>query len=85
MDGYMFLSPSQAHQVRVNRLQELESEHFYALLRLEEDPKDKVMQQTLVELERRIKHHVQALTPEDPEQNQAPTESSENTSVAVPD
>lgn len=62
MNGYTFLTPEQARDIRVDRIRQLEIEHYIALLLLEEDPLNEKQSMNVKELERRIEHHVQALT-----------------------
>ena len=61
MDGYMFLKPYDAHIMRVERIRELETDHYRALLLLEETPGDDSTIKTVKELERRHAHHVGVL------------------------
>lgn len=58
---YRFMGPKKAQQIRLQRMQQLEEEHFYASLLLEENEKDSVAAATLAELERCIRHHAQVL------------------------
>lgn len=58
----MFLNPGQAREIRVDRVRQLEVEHYVALLLLEEEPRDEKQAMKVRELERRIEHHVKALT-----------------------
>lgn len=62
MQGYIFISPDHALRIRRERVSELETEHFHAMLLLEENPKDMTAQNAAAELERRIDHHIRALT-----------------------
>lgn len=66
MNGYMFLNPEMARSIRRGRIQQLEEEHYGALLLREENDKDDSAAKMIAELERRIKHHVQALNTEMP-------------------
>jgi hypothetical protein len=62
MDGYTFFNPADARQIRIERIRRLEAEHYRALLAQEEDPADEYAREAMAELERRIDHHVRALT-----------------------
>jgi hypothetical protein len=61
MNEYVYLSPDQARQIRRNRLHDLESQHYGALIMLEEEPKNGKLLATLTDLARRIEHHAQVL------------------------
>jgi hypothetical protein len=69
---YRFLNPGTARKIRLGRIQQLEEEHYHALLLAEEDDRDGTAGRAALELERRIDHHVQALTTETAAQDDDP-------------
>lgn len=84
MDGYSFFGPDDARQARIGRIRQLESAHYRELLIMEEDANDQMARETMVEIERRINHHVGVLNgfvrnqqaepePEAPDEESSPT------------
>lgn len=71
MDGYMFLKPERARSIRRARIQQLEEEHFSALLVLEENNENDSAAKVVLELERCINHHIRALNTETPAQQES--------------
>lgn len=67
MNGYMFLDPEQAIQLRRERIRQLEVDHYSTLLLLEEVGRDDRLELNLAEMRKRIDHHVRALTPPAPD------------------
>lgn len=54
---YMLIGQQEMLNLRRQRLQTLEAEHYLASLAVEEEPRDIKAAQDVVELERRITHH----------------------------
>lgn len=85
LNGYAFLNPSQARALRIQRVQDLEIQHYGALLMTEENPEDQIAQKEAAELERRIAYHMEILTAGDPGQpDKAPVESLETSPSELP-
>lgn len=61
MHEYRTLKPAHLHQLRVERLHVLEADHQRRVLELEETPGDAAVVEQLMEIERRIKVHLDAL------------------------